>query len=81
MSPRLIPIRNRTRSSSGKSGSQSTIALWTCIHNTREFREQTVAGVFNDAPPMLLDFTLDQFSEMRLQPSRHALGEPPALSI
>jgi len=39
-----------------------------CIHNTRKFREQAVAGVLHDAAVVLRDFRIHQFPEMGLEP-------------
>ncbi len=37
------------------------------IQHTRKFGQHAVAGVFYDAPAMLLDLRIDQLTEMRLQ--------------
>src|SRR5215469_8104875 len=38
------------------------------IHNTCKFRQEAVAGVLYDAAPVLGDFGVDQFPEVRFQP-------------
>ena len=38
------------------------------IHYARKFRQHAVAGVFYGAPAVFLDFRIDQFPEMTLEP-------------
>ena len=38
------------------------------IHNTRKLRQEAIAGVLDDATPVLRDLWIDQFREMRLEP-------------
>src|SRR5262249_55342258 len=38
------------------------------IHDTRKFREQAVAGVFDDPAVMLADLRIHQLAQMRLEP-------------
>jgi hypothetical protein len=79
ISPRLTPMRNPMRRSSGTSVSRSIIPRCTStalhlhcaahgIHHARKLRQQAVAGVLHDAAPVLPDLRIDQFPEVRLQP-------------
>jgi hypothetical protein len=43
------------------------------VNDACELRQQAVAGVLDDVPPVLLDFRIDQLPEMRLEAFVRAL--------
>ena len=72
-SPRLMPMRNLMRRSSGSIGlavDHPALHLGGAAHrvdDAGEFRQHAVAGVLDDAAPVLLDLRIDQLPEMRLE--------------
>jgi len=71
-SPRLIPIRNLIRRSSGVPASRSIIARCTSaaadrVDDAREFRQHPVAGRLYDAAGMLADLHLYELAAMHLE--------------
>jgi hypothetical protein len=37
------------------------------LHNTRQFRQQAVAGIFDDTAMVLFDLRIEELAEMRLE--------------
>jgi hypothetical protein len=72
-SPRLIPIRNLIRRSSGVPASRidhRALQFGSTAHrvdDAREFDQHSVAGRLDDASGMLADLRVDELAAMRLK--------------